>query len=434
MVYQSDTVQSYVPFYENKMINDTSIPDTVVRHTDLLPIQNEIKDMSDRISDIENYEITNYALFVETYEGKKYNSEGVLVSDTTYNSTSMVLLDRENSIFSSNIYTGHAVFFDEEKNYISSENCWSNNPVLKSVYPENAKYVAFDYARVAYAIDKWATYRKNVTRNSSLQKVAHSNIKKRKGYRPVINIYTTDTQVEILKKLCDAYHTEDCDVIFEHGEYTFDTVFVDMYDKGQRNYIELPIGGRCRYYFNGSTLTADPSLFKAAGYSGTLSLLSCIYTEDSSESYELFDGTLVGNGIIYVVHDECGGKPNWYYHKYHNMKFIYNSDEQTNIIRKCIGGGTGLFGESVFENCIFETDYTYDLSFHGIAETKEDVSDFKLVLSNCYLSKRISLDNLGVNQTATATIAGCSAKYIHPSGVQYNKWYVNRWCNETRTE
>ena len=115
------------------------------------------------------------------------------------------------------------------------------------------------------------------------------------------------------------------------------------------------------------------------------------------------------------------------------MKFVYQTDSQTNGIRKPIGGGTGLFGESIFENCIFETDNTYDLSFHGIATDKEDVADFKLILSNCYFSKQISLDSLATNQTASLLMSGCSAKYIYQTGMN-NKWDVKSWCNEVRSE
>lgn len=433
MVYQSDTVKPYVDYKETRTVKDSAIPNTITRNTDLIPIQNELDNQLKRILNLENYEITNYALFVETYEGKKY-LDGKLTDDVHYNATSMYLLDRNNNIIPTNSYTGHAVFFDNDMKYISSVDCRRESPVQASVYPQNAVYVAFDYsAGENFSNGRWGTYRKSIIRNSSLQTFSISNTKKKKGTRPVINIYTTDTQVEILEKLCDAYHTEDCDVVFECGKYTFDSVFIDMYNKGQRNYIELPIGGRCRYLFNGSVLKADQTLFNDTGYSATISLLSCIYTVDSSESYELYDGTLIGKGITYVVHDECGGKPNWYYHRYKNMKFAYQTDSQTNAIRKPIGGGTGLFGESIFENCTFETDNTYDLSFHGIASDKEDVSDFKLVLSNCYLSRRISLDNLAINQTASLVMSGCSAQNIYQTGVN-NKWDVTSWCNEVRTE
>lgn len=430
MVYQSDTVLPYEDYYVNTLVNEDAIPTTIARKND---VEIELALLDDRVSILEEYEITNYALFVDTYEGKTYNSSGRLIDNANYNATSMCKLDRTRPIRPSNIYTGHAVFFDENKSYISTVNCYGDSPVGVSAYPENAVYVAFDYYRGSYTCGEWGTYWKGVTRNSSLQNVSLSHTKKRKGTRPVINIYTTDTQMEILVKLCDAFHTEDCDVVFERGEYTFDSIFVEMYEKGQRNYIELPIGGRCRYYLNGSTLTADQSVFNEAGYSGTITLFSCIYNLNSSESYELYDGTLIGKGVTYVVHDECGSKPNWYSHRYKNMKFVYQTDSQTSNIKKPIGGGTGLFGESIFENCTFETDDKYDLAFHGIATDKEDIADFKLVLSNCYLSKRISLDNLATNQTASLSMSGCSAKYIHQTGVN-NKWGVTSWCNEVRTE
>ena len=117
-----------------------------------------------------------------------------------------------------------------------------------------------------------------------------------------------------------------------------------------------------------------------------------------------------------------------------NIKFKYTGGGTSGSLNKPVGGGTGLFGESIFENCTFETDYQFDLSFHGIASEKEDVADFKLVLLNCYLSKSISLDKLATNQTASLLISGCSAQNIPQTGVSVNGWNVTSWCNEVRTE
>ena len=429
MVYQSDTSLPYEDYYVNTLVNEDAIPTTIARKND---VDAELALLDDRVSSLEEYEITNYMLFAEVYEGYNKYVDGVLKTEQYWKATSMVKLDKAYNMYSSAI-NGNAVFFDANKEYISTAEFKYNLPVMKSAYPENAVYVAF-----SYQVDYMESYNNVMyvirTDNNNLRtRKFYPTTKKKVGKRPRIDIYTTDSQDAILWKLADAFLTRDCDVYFENGTYVFDDVFVDLKEKYKyANYFELPIGGNCRYYFNGSTLICNVDKFKANGYSGVVDLLSCIEST-TSESYELYDGTLINNGGIYVVHDECSGKPNWYSHRYKNMRFQYNSLDQADNIRKCVGGGTGLFGESIFENCTFETDHTCDLSFHGIATDKEDVSDFKLVLSNCYLSKRISLDSLATNQTASLLMSGCSAKYIHQTGVN-NKWDVTSWCNEVRTE
>lgn len=378
------------------------------------------------------YEMTNYMLFAEVYSNSKY-VDGVRTTTSYWNATSLLKLDKRYDMYSPAV-NGNAVFFDENKNYISDVEFKYNVPVLKSLYPNNAKYIAF-----SYQIDYMQSYNNVMyvirTDNKNLRtKKFYPTTKKEVGKRPRIDIYTTDSQDTILWKLADAFLTRDCDVHFEYGTYMFDDVFVDLKEKySYTNYFELSIGGNCRYYFNGSTLICNIDKFKSKGYSGVVDLLSCIEST-TSESYELYDGTLINNGGVYVVHDECSGKPQYYSHKYKNMRFKYNSFEQTNDIRKCIGGGTGLFGETVFENCIFETDYQYDLSFHGILSETEDVANFKLQLVDCYLSKTLSLDTLSKNQTADVIISGCSAKSLPPTGMTYYGWNVTSWGNEVRTD
>lgn len=254
---------------------------------------------------------------------------------------------------------------------------------------------------------------------------------KLKGERPVINIYTTDTEEEIYRKLCDAFFTKDCDVYWETGEYSFDEIWCILKENYETQiYFELPIGGNCRYFFQNSIITASQNAFNEKGYSGTVDLFSNY--RQGGQSYELHDGTLIGNGVCYVVHDEGSSSAGYYKHLCRNMTMKYISGTQTNRLRKCVGGGTGLNGLSIFENCRFETDYQYDVSFHGISSTMEDNAYFDLVMSNCYFSKRISLDAIGSNQTCNCYYSANSAQVTPTNGA--NRWNVKSWCNDIRTE
>lgn len=378
------------------------------------------------------YEMTNYMLFADVYASKKYVN-GVMQDTNWWSATSKLKLDKRYNMYSPAV-DGNAVFFDKKGKYLSETEFKNGVPVYAGSYPLNAEYVAFSYQN-DYMVSYQNTMYVIRTDNSNARtKVFYPTTKKEVGKRPQIYIYKNDSQETIIWKLADAFLTRDCDVFFEPSTYVFDDAFVYLYKEyNYRQYIELPIGGNCRYYFNGSTLIANANdVIESIGNIGIINLLSC---QDSSngESYELHDGILVNNGGTYVVHDECGGKPTKYVHKYYNMLFEYNTVKQTDNIRKCIGGGTGLLGESIFENCVFKTDHTYDLSFHGIEGSRTDESDFVLKCSNCYFSNSISLDQLAPNQTAELYISNCSAKAIPQNNIgTKGVWGVKSWCNETR--
>ena len=379
----------------------------------------------------QKYEMTNYMLFADEYSKKKYIN-GVLTNMNFWKSTNILKLDKLYDMYSPAV-NGIVVFFDKNEEYISDVEFKYNLPVLKASYPANAVYVAFSYQHDYMQSYNNVMYVIRTNNYNVRTRRFYPTTKKEVGKRPSIYIYANDTQDEILWKLADAFLTRDCDVYFEPSTYVFDDVFVDLYEKYKyRNYVELPIGGGCRYYFNGSTLIANVDKMREKGYEATIDLLSCIESLNA-EDYELYDGILINNGGVYVVHDECGGKPTKYVHKYYNMFLEYNTLDQSDVLRKCVGGGTGLFGECIFDNCVFKSDYKLDLSFHGIKQEKTDEAHFDLKISNCYFSKTISLDILSSNQTANLYMVGCSAESIPNNATgEKGKWGVNSWCNETR--
>ena len=400
--------------------------------TDVASLKEETGSLKEEIVDLkQKYEMTNYMLFADEYSKKKYIN-GVLTNMNFWKSTNILKLDKLYDMYSPAV-NGIVVFFDKNEEYISDVEFKYNLPVLKASYPANAVYVAFSYQQDYMESYNNVMYVIRTNNYNVRTRIFYPTTKKEVGKRPSIYIYANDTQDEILWKLADAFLTRDCDVYFEPSTYVFDDVFVDLYEKYRyRQYAELPIGGGCRYYFNGSTLIANVDKMREKGYEATIDLLSCIESLNA-ENYELYDGILINNGGVYVVHDEYLGKPTKYVHKYYNMFLEYNTLDQSDVLRKCVGGGTGLFGECIFDNCVFKSDYKLDLSFHGIIQGETDEAHFDLKISNCYFSKTISLDALSSNQTANLYMVGCSAESI-PNNVagEKGKWGVNSWCNETR--
>ena len=429
MIYQSDNKQDYEPYKEWAVVVaefDTDTDDTLTKKgisADSFAVGKRFEDI-----DFEEIDVTNYMLLShETYEGYYYENGKLITTTRSRNATSMVRLDKTKRLIVMTNGNADVIFFDENKKYISSTTSYCESAIEIDSYPTNAVYVAFSYWKGSVlGSEFWVRADGKVADYRCVPKTL-----KLKGERPVINIYTTDTEEKIYRKLCDAFFTKDCDVYWETGEYSFDEIWVIMKENYEiRNYFELPIGGNCRYFFQNSIITATQNAFNEKEYTGTVDLFSNY--RQGGQSYELHDGTLIGNGICYVVHDEGSSSAGYYKHLCHNMTLKYTSDTQTNKLRKCVGGGTGLNGVSIFENCRFETDYQYDVSFHGITSTMKENAYFDLVVSNCYFSKRLSLDAIASNQTCNCYYSANSAQVTPTNGTR--SWNVKSWCNETRTE
>ena len=227
------------------------------------------------------------------------------------------------------------------------------------------------------------TSEKIATGSVTSEKIATGLIRKR------IQINTSDSEIEILLKMKKAFDEGNYDVYWEHGTYTFSSVYQYMIDTLKWSWtMGLPIGNNCRYYFNGSTLISnDPS----DEYSESRNILDC---KASSQNYELHDGILINNGGTYCVHDEGNRAEGFYRHVYDNMQMKYVKGSKTQYLSKCIGGGMGLNGLVLINRCIFDTNATaQDTSWHGALHSEEKVN-FKIVMTNCYFSKQgISLDS-----------------------------------------
>ncbi len=382
------------------------------------------------VVDITDYDITNYALLI------KRIYQDCIVSETTHevvadpnkkrNTTAPVMFDKTKPMYFGTVGTCEAHFYDKDMKWLEKKEGYFRFPISANAYHEDAVYVSFVYYRGNFLGD--AFYVSTV--NNDFVRNLYSTILKKKGTRPRIDILTTDTEEEIFIKLVNAWYTEDCDVYWEYGNYSFDSIYELTKTKyGFNTAYELPIGGNCRYYFNGSTLYAT-STSDDANVNGNASLLG---SNRRTGSYELFDGNLIAENIVYVVHDEASASPVPYVRKYHNMKMTYICGDKTSYIGKCIGGGTGLYGEVVIENSQFSFEGTspnisfyQEVSYHGISGDKE--SNFQLSVYGCYFQHSLGLHNLGANQTAELVFANNSCTALPSNGA----WTVLAYANEKR--
>lgn len=367
-------------------------------------------------------EVTNYMLLVETIEGKLYNASGNLVTDANNHSTTLTKLDRNKNIYCGGKYTSYVVFFDENKNFISRVTFYDGVPVLKDSFPSNAIYVAFSYYKTGYLADKMYIS----TLNTQDRRFGYSSIIKYKNVRPVINIYLTDTQEEILKKFMNAFYTGNCDVQFEKGTYILDDVhriLANTHKWTDSN--ELLIGNDCRYYFNGSTIIdkSTEDTYYVHSVFGT-------HRFKDAGNFELHDGIIICQDGVYCVHDEANNSTIPYIRKFVNMKMEYISGSHTNTsISKCIGGGLGLYSTIIIENCVFKNDNTNenveDVSYHGHELSSE--TSGSLSVYNSFFGRTIGLHNLGENEQMQCVFNNNrTSKNIVKSS---NNWEILSWNN-----
>lgn len=253
----------------------------------------------------------------------------------------------------------------------------------------------------------------------------HLIFNRKNNLRNRINISVNEDERDIFFKFLISAKVGKCDLYFDCGTYNFSNVYVYM--KNELGYTfrnELPIGNDCRYFFNGATLIGT---LPDASYSDFTSLMGSKFNKGS---YEMYDGILIANGMVYTVHDEMTGQDE-YKHKYSNMVIKYNSGETTNVIRKCIGGGAGRYANILLENCVLISDYSHELSFHGYENSIGNVTgSLTLNISNTYFEHGIQTDTLPTLEKGTVIYCGNNHKNDY-ANFENNNWTNYVWNNVT---
>ena len=250
---------------------------------------------------------------------------------------------------------------------------------------------------------------------------------------PRIDILTTDSQFDIFNKMLYANNIGHCDVHFQTGTYYFDeTLFDWMRSERVSGRCELPIGGGCRYFFNGATLigsyAGDDEIARQ-----NCNVIGCGMT---SGNFELHDGTIIANDIVYGVHDDCGadGLGDSHVHKYHNMHIIYNGGTfaKDHAINKCIGGGTSRNVSVIIDGCVLEK-YTENankdcVTYHGLANNPSYAVKSRILITNTWMNGGCGayhLVNTPRNETIEFVVSNC---HTNIGNVDVDKLFT--WNNE----
>ncbi|MGN0489675.1 MAG: hypothetical protein ACI4HO_10470 [Ruminococcus sp.] len=164
-----------------------------------------------------------------------------------------------------------------------------------------------------------------------------------------------------------------------------------------------------------------------------------------TKGFTLENLTLEASNVRYAIHDEGGSHntPNMYRNIYRNCKItIDNSNNEVWKKHTCIGGGLGLQGEIIIENCSFTDMYNVGakvstVSYHN-AVTEGAKS--KIVVTGCYFSNNATfrLSYYGNSTEITeAYVSNCSMTcepYVTAESSSYTIENVKliMWNNEIR--
>ena len=144
-------------------------------------------------TDFAEIEVTNYMLICDIIKNKAYtvnnNTYSGLRDNENKDSSTLCILDKTKDMYAGNMYNVNVIFFDPDREFISSTNALYHGAKLaKEQYPSNAKYVAFTWEKNGVIADKMYVSTVDNGYQTGLPALKYGKTIKYKNQRPIINI------------------------------------------------------------------------------------------------------------------------------------------------------------------------------------------------------------------------------------------------------
>lgn len=358
------------------------------------------------------------------------------------------------------IRTDYFAFYDANKEYISGG--YNIRGIITTPY--NAKYIRESSNLPAFTSTMYATM---FGLNSDLgsfvgQKTKADYIEPSSELVP--SEFLTDTVKNVIGKtitvekdgtgdyttLKDAveYSASHEDTTILVGSGTYDLItefgasyFADMTTSNQRQ--GLQIGNGVHIIFSsGAKVTAH--------YTGDNDAVKTCFSPfnfiQGSKGFTLENLTLEASNVRYCVHDEAGSAatPDHYKNVYKNCRMtIDNSQNASWQHHQCIGGGLGLHGEIIAEDCVFIDAYNINyrvpaVSYHNAAGAG---AKSRIVVKGCWFSKdaTVRVSWYGTSEEMTEAIVHDNSVTVAPytsaeeSSATVENVQMFAWNNEIRS-
>lgn len=250
-------------------------------------------------------------------------------------------------------------------------------------YISETQYIMCNYGSSALPYEEYTET--EMLFNETADDYINNTVKSRK----CMYISKDDSEIIIANKMLNAFNNGNVDVFFEKSVYTLKDCYAHLIASGMRSTaVGLPVGNRCRYYFNGSTIISNEPDDGFNTYRNVLDNNWC------GSDFEVYDCTLINNGGLYCIHDEGASSDKPYTHKYVNVKMYTKNSEVSGS--KPFGCGTGFDVNISFDGCMFVRDNETDvcIAIHGATTNPDNLpSKLDLIMKNCY----VNVHNIALN-------------------------------------
>lgn len=431
---------SYVRFcfesgYSNAKIQNTNGSVVFWEPQRLTGLKDEISDFPNTFMQTEEYVDFTMVNRLDPQAcelGKYMNAAGQISENSSYNITGYLSISEGETLY---LYNGKNTsaspfrFFtayDKDKNILptlgSNDQVYSITQTGDMAFVRGTIYASDNIYQLAVLVNQNPPY---------IPRYGNTPLLKAEYIREKIYVYAADTEAQIIQKFVKAYGQGNCDVIFERADYSFGAALATIKNDYHLNENEIPIGNDCRYFFNGSTLTAVLDLANLPDeQDGTEYYCNFFGCGRLPSSYELYDGVLIATDTRYIIHDEASGYDRTYKHIYQNMEMHYHTNLRTDVYRKCIGGGIGQSGVVDIVGCVFTTDAPENnVTFHEVLDEANNVK-FDISVRDSWFSKSFRVSALPENQTGRVLFVGNSVNTAPTIGTG---WTSNVFLNEVRT-
>lgn len=192
------------------------------------------------------------------------------------------------------------------------------------------------------------------------------------------------------------------DIIVEATQLYGEDFFNNYNNDSANTFVGLILKNNNKYCFSMSEILCDCSKLNATAKER----ISCL--NSGEYGFELLGGYFHSVGCRYTMHDERYLYGDNYVNVYKNVKMRH----ERGFYEQCIGGGLGINGNIIIENCIFEHTHTgkFSVSYHNCADP---TACSRIVFCNNYLPNstfRTSWYGTSTEIT-TATVCGNKMKY-----------------------
>lgn len=420
---------------------------------DINNIDNELNNIDNSIKQIEKNFLIKHNLFEEINEGHFYSCwtvGQVPILDSSANYVcGMAKVEKMNYIsFNDVVNTSFSCYADKEHKKISGLNDYRVDDTNTYIVPENAVYVYYSSNSQAWRTNGIVVVEGNKNISNPPVNATEYPYNTRLYYGDDITFTNGLTLKDISENSPHIIHIEKdgtgdfnklIDGINYAVNYKNSIVYVgagvwDIIEEYGNEIETMSKTKRGLYLKNGIHVICSSKALIVAKYTGTNNTVREWFSAFNAGvvGFTLENATIETDNIRYSIHDERDSDSDTYTNKYINCNFKHTNG----FYKQCIGGGLGLDGRIIVEDCIFEGDNTSTkkilLSYHNSTDggwddtPSQNAQSFIDIHGNYFVgNSTIQLIRLGKSEKITTALVhnnsvGSAIELTNSSSLYYH--------------